>query len=65
MARHLTNAALTTLAAATVGTLFPSDVDALSDFLTRVKAERAPDYKNGTGETTITTMISNLNGLNP
>ncbi len=63
--RHLNNAALTTLAAATVGNLFPSDIDALSDFLDRIKAGRAPDYANGTGETNITTLISNLNGLNP
>ncbi len=63
--QRLTNAQLVTLGSTTVNNLKPSDVDSLEDFLTRVNAKRAPDYKNGSGEDTISTLVSNLNGLNP
>lgn len=65
MAQRLTNAQLITLAAKTVGNCKPYEICALLDFLKRVPAARAKDSANGTGESTISTLISTLNGLNP
>lgn len=64
MARHLTSAAIQTLLSASVGNLKPSDVDALRDALSRIKAIRATDGANGTGESTLTVLFPN-GGLNP
>jgi hypothetical protein len=65
VSQRLSNSALTTLASKTVGDCKPYEIHALVDFLKRVPAARAKDSANGTGESTISTLISNLNGLNP
>lgn len=63
MARHLSGTAIQALLALTVGNLKPSDVDALEDAMRRIKALRATDGANGTGESNLTTLFPV--GLNP
>lgn len=64
--RKLTNAALTTLASQTIGASTISDLESVLDAIQRTsKGNAAQDYKNDTGETTVTNILSGLNGLNP